>query len=808
MDDHSIRLVLGSPSQLPSSVEPLQVLLATSFGAVGVLAAAELRARSDNLLSCKLQASNVSDAEARSGLARALYIITDSITYISSAALSVHNSISTLSQVAPEGGGSSDFDVASARLFRCFNSAILDMSTQLGVHHYYPNYGTADGDLANFIESLAVFTPFPQMEPEVGHWLFSGVGVNTDVTAYPMLMSRYATSVRLLSDQSKSVFQHVVETLTYDNRVWDRAQFEESFPNLFARGADYLRQAKLKVAESDPTFAGNLPAMVTRFYTLSCILLTLRSGFVAIESLLATGQFGQIVMASVPIDPVPHIGGRYGAARESADRILDSGPIGLAGSTNVWITHIEGNHSTPPVYDIDDMPDLDGRNADSDINPAIPENVIPPVTGLSTDDKRQKRKEGWIFLNNALKMPNSKFRLPEKSAPQLEWQDWKANLLQFDKQWFVETASSIQTILANVKNTDVRVHGWAEISNKAFRNGEPLDMAKFVDHVLRQVICTVTTRKTAWSQLQSLHKNLKGVTDCHVLSVKLQQLLADIFPSSTWTADSEAAPCTHREIVLAVHQLTIAMKHTDKNTVIGKSWNLHDSYRYSDMFAKYVDMALHNDQITSNELCSEYISMLVKSLDSAHREYSQLSLPDGQSHAPRVAAVQKQKSSRGRSHSVHAFDYKTHDADHASRKRSAQPSWQGGNSSRGGRGSSSRGGSTSRGGGRGSSLGRTDTTSDAALDKACVALGTELFTAVGTMFSKTDPDLLLPGIQNKAYPNAMKTLSQCRKDLGRGNCILCQSGRHSPENCWLLKENKAHSEEGKMAKRFMAKWSK
>ena len=49
------------------------------------------------------------------------------------------------------------------------------MSTQLGVHHYFPNYGTADGDLANVIESLAVFTPFPQMESEVGYWLFAGV---------------------------------------------------------------------------------------------------------------------------------------------------------------------------------------------------------------------------------------------------------------------------------------------------------------------------------------------------------------------------------------------------------------------------------------------------------------------------------------------------------------------------------------------------------------------------------------------------------------------------------------------------------
>ena len=170
-----------------------------------------------------------------------------------------------------------------------------------------------------------------------------------------------------------------------------------------------------------------------------------------------------------------------------------------------------------------------------------------------------------------------------------DWQDWKQTLLQFDKQWYVETSSSIQAILSNVTTIDIRAHGWSVISNKAFRRNEPVQMAKVVDHVLRQVICSVTTRKTAWSQLHALSKTFKSINDCHVLSVKLQQLLADIFPSSSWTADLEAAPCTHRDTVLVVYQLTIAMKSADRSTIIGKSWNLHDSYCYSDMFSKYVD---------------------------------------------------------------------------------------------------------------------------------------------------------------------------------------------------------------------------
>jgi hypothetical protein len=731
-----------------------------------------------------------------------MFISFDSITYIASAARAVDNCFAALSKVSPMEGGLSDFQVAYSRAFRCFKSSVLDMATQLGVHQYFSNYGNQLGDEENFINSMTKFISFPPMEPPGGFWKAHGAGVQTDITAYPFLMNRYGTTAHLLTDQARAVFQHVMETITYDNKVWDLVTFEDNFPRIFDLAADYLRQAKFKVAEFNPSFACDLPSMVTRFYTLSCILLTLRSGFVALESVLATDLFGNAVWVPVAIDPCPHIGGAYGAARESADRIINSGPNGLAGSTNVWITHHEGIDSTPPVIDVLDDVDTDVP-AYVDSSPAIPDEPVPPVSLVTTEDKRQKRKEGWSFLITSLKVPNSKFRLPDKSASQCDWQDWKQTLLQFDKQWYVETASSIQAILANVKNNDSRVHGWSEISNKAFRLNEPVKMSKFVDHVLRQVICTVTTRKTAWSQLKNLSKTFKNINDCHVLSVKLQQLLADIFPSSSWTADLEAAPCTHRDVVLVVYQLTIAMKTADRSTIIGKSWNLHDSYCYSDMFSKYVDNALHHDQKSSKDLCSEYISMLIKAMDAAHREYSQV-IQSEHSHKPVVAAVQK-KSSRGRSHSVQAFDTRQHDADHASRKRSAQPSWQSGSpATRGGRGS--RGTSASRGTGRATSQGRSNLgqADDTPSDKN---LASELFTKIGNLFSKSDPDLMIPGIQNTAYKNNQKSISQCRKDLGRGNCVLCLAGPHPPEKCYLLGASKANTEEGKMAHRFMAKWN-
>ena len=85
-------------------------------------------------------------------------------------------------------------------------------------------------------------------------------------------------------------------------------------------------------------------------------------------------------------------------------------------------------------------------------------------------------------------------------------------------------------------------------------------------------------------------------------------------------------------------------------------------------------------------------------------------------------------------------------------------------------------------------------------------LASELFTKIGNLFRKSDPALMIPGIENMAYKNNQKTLSQCRKDLGRGNCVFCPAGRNAPQNCYLLKPIKANTVEGKMAHRFMAKW--
>ena len=53
---------------------------------------------------------------------------------------------------------------------------------------------------------------------------------------------------------------------------------------------------------------------------------------------------------------------------------------------------------------------------------------------------------------------------------------------------------------------DPRINGWFETQDRAVKSNLRVTMSDFCDYVLRQVICTSTTRKAAWLELDSLYK--------------------------------------------------------------------------------------------------------------------------------------------------------------------------------------------------------------------------------------------------------------------------------------------------------------
>ena len=141
------------------------------------------------------------------------------------------------------------------------------------------------------------------------------------------------------------------------------------------------------------------------------------------------------------------------------------------------------------------------------------------------------------------------------------------------------------------------------------------------------------------------------------------------------------------------------------------------------------------------------------------------------------------------------------------RKRSAQANRPNSSSSaRGGRGG--RGSSGSRGGGRTSAGRSTGVTKASHADSIDKKLAQTTFNRIGELFAKTEPEMLLSHLQNLAYPHNKKSITQGRKDLGRGMFVLCLQGKHEPVACHLLRANKADTSAGKMAARFWAKCSK
>ena len=172
MDEERARLTLGLPLQLPASALGLhQLLVSLGSSCSGVATAGEFMSRSDALSFCSLQPSSVSLEEARSSIARALFLGTDSIAYSSSASHGVLLVLNTISD-EPVGDSVSPRQAAFMHAFRCFCSTVIDTARALRLTIYFPDFTGSDDDQTLFGEFLSSLTPFPAMEPEGGQYLF------------------------------------------------------------------------------------------------------------------------------------------------------------------------------------------------------------------------------------------------------------------------------------------------------------------------------------------------------------------------------------------------------------------------------------------------------------------------------------------------------------------------------------------------------------------------------------------------------------------------------------------------------------
>ena len=158
MDENRAKFVLGLSAQLPASAHGFHQLLLT-MGASGVSAAGEFISRCDALNSCSLQPLSVSLEEATSSIARALFIITDSICYSCSASHGLHLALNAISNVAAENAVSPRHAMLM-RFFRCLCSTMVDAAQALGVTAYFPDFSDDEEDQELFKRVLKSLNSF------------------------------------------------------------------------------------------------------------------------------------------------------------------------------------------------------------------------------------------------------------------------------------------------------------------------------------------------------------------------------------------------------------------------------------------------------------------------------------------------------------------------------------------------------------------------------------------------------------------------------------------------------------------------
>ena len=187
----------------------------------------------------------------------------------------------------------------------------------------------------------------------------------------------------------------------------------------------------------------------------------------------------------------------------------------------------------------------------------------PPPPGLNPPQSGTNPAMGMQFLNNQLKDKESKYRMPDKGAPQRQWEDWFSRVSALPTLYSGLSAQLvIPALLGHISTDDGRILGWQEISQEAQASSKSVSLEMFLTHVRRQVLPVGTSRKSAAHQLDRITKKPLALSDCQALSIKLQQLFRLLYPISS----DEVEPITRLHAMRSVHVMLNAIKHVAPGT--------------------------------------------------------------------------------------------------------------------------------------------------------------------------------------------------------------------------------------------------
>lgn len=290
---------------------------------------------------------------------------------------------------------------------------------------------------------------------------------------------------------------------------------------------------------------------------------------------------------------------------------------------------------SPMEVDVSALPNTTSRRTQA---AALAQNVmqltVHPMQGawqyatgttLDLSEKDQaaldrKASDALKAYMDVLKPQGSTYRMPKLGQDPKIWQAWFDKTADFQMQWpSLNISRMLPCLTATVDDDDQRVLGWREVVLDKRTKGIEPTLKEFLAHVQRQVLPTGTTRRVAWAELRALTSQAwKSLDDCLALSTRLKQLFAQLYPAYTL----EPEPVPRLQAVVTVHNMLTHIAEWRKNSKLASAWQAYTAYDRSQMFATYVDEALHVGG-HSSVLCTTYLQVIGVHLEQAHRMYVQ-----------------------------------------------------------------------------------------------------------------------------------------------------------------------------------------
>jgi hypothetical protein len=391
--------------------------------------------------------------------------------------------------------------------------------------------------------------------------------------------------------------------------------------------------------------------------------------------------------------------------------------------------------------------------------------------------------DGMRFLESQMRNTSSNYIMPPAGSAQQKWINWFTTVEHFPQMFPTPDHIIIENLTTGIPDDDVRIYGWKTLCGQYTAQGQSWGLSEFLAHVRKQVLSTVTTRKTAWDELQALSQNYTDLADCVAFSARLRNLYQQIYDTSS----TEVEPVSRVACIRCIHQLLSHIHVKGKNACpVSKAWKGFTQFQATELFLEYIHQDKHTPSETSR-LSAAYLDKVCGQLTTAHDVYTQMSMayvPVPQSQTPSRGSVNSMSQDKGKG------------------KGKPQNSGRNAEKSKRSRSATRNDNPASR------DASHTPTqrprTEAAGTAQASTKRQDASFADCVKVLSRDHPDLAPPYLRKLAGIQPDMSHTQCLTAIRKGDCILCQQHDHQYGDCPLRKQGHPRKPE---ADAWMAKYT-